>query len=80
MTVLSSSYDIITDRAINAPDHGNNVVDGLNSMEKVYFKEQMELIGKLGSKDISRIGILPSASKFTSVKFVDECIKILNNK
>ena len=34
MTVLSSSYDIIMDRAINVPGHGNNVVDGLNTTEK----------------------------------------------
>ena len=28
MTVLSSSYVIIINRAINSPCHGNNVVDG----------------------------------------------------
>ena len=38
MTVLSSSYGIIMDRAINAPGHGNNVVDGLNSKVKRYLK------------------------------------------
>ena len=31
MTVLSSSYGVIMDRAINAPVHGKNVVDGLNT-------------------------------------------------
>ena len=34
MAVLSSSYGIILDRAINSPGHGNNVVDGLNTTEK----------------------------------------------
>ena len=46
ITVLSSSYGIITDRIINSPGHGNNVVYGLNATEFFYFKEQIELIGK----------------------------------
>ena len=41
MTVLSSSYGIIMDRAINAPVHGTNVVDGINTTDKCYVKEQM---------------------------------------
>ena len=39
----------------------------------------MELIGKLASKDTSKIGILSSASKYVSIKFADQCIHILNN-
>ena len=35
MTVLSSSYGIIMDRAINAPGHEKNVVDGLNATENI---------------------------------------------
>ena len=31
MAVLSSSYGIIMDIIINAPVHGNNVVDGINA-------------------------------------------------
>ena len=41
MTVLSSSNGIIMHRAINAPSHGNNVVDGINATEKRYLDEQM---------------------------------------
>ena len=40
----------------------------------------MELIGKLASNDISKIGILPIASKYVSVKLSDQCIHIINNK
>ena len=40
MTVLSSSYGIITDCTINAPGHGNNVVDGINTTDKRYLKEE----------------------------------------
>ena len=36
MTVLSSSYVIITDIEMNVPGHGNNVLDGLNATEKIF--------------------------------------------
>ena len=51
MHVLSYSYDIIMDRAINAPGHGNNAVYGLDVTYKTYLKENMELIGKLECND-----------------------------
>ena len=41
MTVLSYSYGVIMDSAINAPGHGNNVADGMNAMEKRYLKGKM---------------------------------------
>ena len=80
MTVLSDSYGIITDRTINAPDHGNNVFDGLNAMDKRYFRDQMEPIGKLTSNDTSNNGMFPSASKYVYIKISDQCIHIFNNK
>ena len=80
MTMLTSSYGIIMDRVINAPGHRKYVVDGLNSTDKHYLKEKMELIGKLASNDTSKIGILPSASKYVSIEFENKCIKMINNK
>ena len=80
MTVLSYSYGIITDHVINSPGHGNNFVDGINATEKCYLKEEMEPMAKLVSKDTTNIGMLPSASKYVSIKFSDQCIHILNNK
>ena len=80
MNVLPSSYGIIMDRAINAPGHGNNVVDGLNATNTGYLKGKMELIVKLVSKNTTDIGILPSALKYVSIKFAYQCIHILNNK
>ena len=40
----------------------------------------MELIGKLAVNDTTNIGILTSDSKDVSIKFVDQCLHILNNK
>ena len=80
MTVLSSSYGIIMDREINATGHVNNFFDGLNATEKRFLREQMEIIGKLATKDTPNIGMLPSDSKDVSIIFLDQCIHILNNK
>ena len=41
--MLSSWYGIIIDSAINAPGHGNNVVDGMNATDKRYLKEKWNL-------------------------------------
>ena len=66
--------------AINAHGHGKNVVDGLNATDKHYLKRGMKPTDKLSSNGKSKIGTLPSASKDVSVKFIDQCIHILNNK
>ena len=68
------------DRVINALGHGNNVVDGLNATDKHYLKKQLNLIDKLESNNTTKIGMIPSASKYVSVKFSDQCLHILNNK
>ena len=44
MTVLSSSYGIITYPAINEPGHRNIVVHGLNATVKLYMKEKRNLL------------------------------------
>ena len=80
MTVLSFSYGIIMDRAINEPGQGNNAVDGINAIYKRYLKQQMGVIGKSESNNISNTGILSSASKEVSIQFADKFIHILNNK
>ena len=40
----------------------------------------MELIGKSGSNDTTKIVIIPSGSKSVFIKFADQCLHILNNK
>ena len=78
--MLSSSYGIIMDCEINAPGHGNNVVDGPNATDKRCLKGEMEIIGKLAGNDTKIIRMLTSASKHVSVIFTDQCPHILNNK
>ena len=68
------------DCAINAPIHGNIVVDWLNATDKCYVKGEIEVIGKLASVDTLNIGILTSASKDLPIKFADQFLCIINNK
>ena len=68
------------DCEINAPGNEKNVIDGLNSTEKRYLKGKMKLIGKLESNDTSKNGMIPSPSKDVSIKFVYQCINIINNR
>ena len=63
MNYSSYLYVIIVYHTINGPDHTENVVNTINVTIKPNLKGKMELIGKLTSKVISKIGILPSASK-----------------
>ena len=58
----------------------NFFVDGINSTDKSCLEGEMELIGKRGSNNTTNIGMFLSASKYVSIKFVDQCLHILNNK
>ena len=42
MTVLSDIFGIIIYCGMNAPNHVNNVVDGINDTEMFYLNEQMD--------------------------------------
>ena len=37
MSYLSTSYQIVPDRAVDTPGHGKNVVDGFNAVQKQYL-------------------------------------------
>jgi hypothetical protein len=41
LSLLAASYGITIDRAIGAPGHGKDEVDGLNATDKRYIKEKM---------------------------------------
>ena len=37
MYYLSKSYQIVLDRAVDTPDHGKDVLDGFNAVQKRYL-------------------------------------------
>ena len=52
----------------------------LSQQKKGCLKREMLLMGKWSSNNTTNIGTLPSASKDLSIKFVDQCLHIFNNK
>ena len=51
---------MIMDHEINSPGNVKNVVDGFIATDILYLKGEMELLGKLASKDTPNIRILSS--------------------
>ena len=51
LSVLASTFDIVIDRAIGAPGHGKDLVDGLNATDKVYLRQMMCMIGTPEAND-----------------------------
>ena len=51
------------DRKINALGHENNVVYEFNATEKIYLKEQIELIGKLTHQKLECFPVLQKTSQ-----------------
>ena len=47
---MSQCYSIITDRGISAPEHGEEVVDGLNAVDKRYTYQLISIVKLPGSK------------------------------
>ena len=39
----------------------------------------MERFGKLASNEKPKVGIMPSASKYASIKILEQCLHIINN-
>ena len=51
LSVLATTWGITIDRAIGAPGHGKDLVDGLNAVDKVYLRKKMCLVGTPEAKD-----------------------------
>lgn len=51
LSVLACTYGITIDRAIGAPGHGKDFVDGLNATDKVYLRKMMCMTGTPEAND-----------------------------
>jgi hypothetical protein len=51
LSILASTYGVIIDRAIGAPGHGKDIVDGLNATDKIYLRKMMCMIGTPEAND-----------------------------
>ena len=53
LSALAYKYGIIIDRAIGAPGHGKDIVDGLNAVDKQYLKFCMHSIKAAHETDLN---------------------------
>ena len=51
LSLISKTYNIVIDRAVGAPGHGKDVVDGLNAVIKAFLKKAM-MRNKIQNKNI----------------------------
>eukprot|EP00966_Prymnesium_polylepis_P105434 2441600-Prymnesium_polylepis.1 len=51
LSILASAFGITIDRAIGAPGHGKDIVDGLNATDKVFLRKKMCMIGTPEAKE-----------------------------
>jgi len=51
VSVLAAHFGIVIDRAIGAPEHGKDLVDGLNATDKVYLRKMMCMVGTPEAND-----------------------------
>ena len=43
ISYLSTSYQIVLDRAVDTPGHGKDVVDGFNAVQKLYLATYLRM-------------------------------------
>ena len=49
LSMLSHAYNILIDRGVEAPGHGNYVVDGLKANERRFFSMLMKTVQLTGT-------------------------------
>lgn len=45
LSVWAQTYHVVIDRAVGAPGHGKDIVDGINATDKRFLQKQMCMIG-----------------------------------
>ena len=67
LSVLAVKHGIIIDRAIGAPGHGKDIVDGINAIDKEFLRSKMCMIGTPeasdGNKRMAAHSMVERASK-----------------
>ena len=79
MSYLSTSYQIVLDRAVDTPGHGKDVVDGFNAVQKRYLASCLRMRSipernKIDSKCMS----VEAMTEKGEVSFAEECKGLLD--
>jgi hypothetical protein len=88
LTLLSCVHNVTIDRAVGAPGHGKDIVDGLNAADKRYLIMKMRMIGlpeagAEGSEENNGASSRMSAESMvegTSKSLAVECARLCSDK
>ena len=76
LSVLARKYEIIIDRAVDAPGHGKGVVDGIQGSEKNFIRRKMCMTNKNGIDSQEDRMEAAQISDDTPTSFAKECIRL----
>ena len=76
LSLLSKEYNIVIDRAVGAPGHGKDVVDGLNAVDKAFLKKA--IMGNKNPEQVqtSKDMLAHEMSGCSCVSFAETCHKL----
>ena len=79
MSNLSTSYQIVIDRAVDTPGHGKDVVDGFNAAQKQYLSSCLRMLStpEKDKIDSKRMRVEAMTEK-GEVSFAKECKRLLD--
>mgnify|MGYP000211327405 FL=1 len=79
LSLLAFNYSIIIDRAVGAPGHGKDLVDGLNAVDKQYLKIIMRSIKTAQEDDDKKIRKIRQHTVFGKkvLSLAKECARLL---
>ena len=79
MSYLSTSYQIVLDKAVDTPGHGKDIVDGFNAVQKRYLASclRMPSTPEKHKTDSKHMRVEAMAEK-GEVSFFEECKRLLN--
>ena len=79
MSYLSTSYQIVFDRAVDTPGHGKYVVDGFNTVQKLYLATCLRMSSNHEKDNIeSNCMSVEAMTEKGEVSFAEECKRLLD--
>ena len=79
ISLLAVAYGLVIDRAVGAPGHGKDLVDGLNAVDKRFLQEMMKRLG-LADKEIANRMDPVVMEKGVLKSLAELCLKACSNK
>jgi hypothetical protein len=76
LSMLAVKYKIVIDRAICAPGHGKDLIDGLNAVDKMYLKELMMRTSQAGETEEDRKIKSHSVEEGAAISVAEEAARL----